>query len=100
MNSHLLGIHALAAVLRAIPQARSLESVANDVAAVLGDLCSEIDWRRVVNEALVQQVIVRDAEGWRPGPDLDDVPAAFQEIEDRARRLAQSREDRRDDDGT
>ena len=72
MTPDLLGIHALAAVLRAIPQGRAWEHVERDVAVVLGKDAGAVPWRTVINDALNQQVLVLDETGWHGGPDLGD----------------------------
>ena len=51
MTPDLLGIHALAAVLRAIPQGRAWEHVERDVAVVLGKDAGAVPWRTVINDA-------------------------------------------------
>lgn len=87
----LLGIHALAAVLRAVPRGRALVHVVSDAAAVLGEHSSDVPWRQVINDALTQRVVALDATGWHGGSDLDDVPPIFESFEARARALAEGR---------
>ena len=88
MTPDLLGIHALAAVLRAIPQGRAWEHVERDVAVVLGKDAGAVPWRTVINDALNQQVLVLDETGWHGGPDLGDVPPLIPDFERRAQALA------------
>lgn len=87
MNPAELGIHALAAVLRAIPQGRAWEHVERDVAKVLGKDAGTVPWRTVINDAINQRVLVRDASGWHGGPDLGDVPPLIPKFAERARKL-------------
>ena len=88
MNPEVLGIHALAAVLRVRPHGRALDDISLDVAKVLGKDAEMVPWRAVLRDAVTQHVIALDSTGWRAGPDLADVPPIIPEFEERARRLA------------